>query len=614
MWFNQYPYINLTDLNLDFIYKSIRELRYQLENFININTIKYADPIQWNITTQYEANTVVIDANDGTAYLSTKPVPSGVALTNTDYWTPIFTLNLLSANQNITLRDDGSNVLSTFASVAGDWLIWNNTLYRVTRAINVNEAYVVGYNIERYTVELFIKDYINAIDVIIGDLNDLTTTDKTSVVNAINEVNLLSDLSKIYVCETRADVANVDAPTGAYIVALNAYAGDGVISHYVVTNGVADGYFNVSMTNGNCAELVHGDTIHAHQVGAFPNGADCCGAINAIVDNLSDVTVKFGAGRYTFDDRLWLNSNQTIEGVGDDTILYISQDPVLNHGEFIGIIGASNDIKVNVTLKNFAIDVYVIAPTDPTEDVNPIGVVYAKHVIIENVHVLRSNWRGMQFEGGALEDISVINCTIENVYQNAISFMHVSGGSIKNVLVKNLKVKGFNAIAGVLVTTSDAAVAANMDNIVFENVSIDGTASTVRPVYLLRANNVTLKDFYIRNCLNNTNNVQLQVVKNIIIENLNNDVGSVASGGSGVALVGGCENVILKDLLLEHFNVGIAISTTVGANSNVIISDAIITNAGLNGVNNTDAALVGKGVAIVSNKTNYNASSSFTII
>ena len=53
MWFNQYPYINLTDLNLDFIYKSLKELRYQLENFININTIKYADPIQWNITTQY---------------------------------------------------------------------------------------------------------------------------------------------------------------------------------------------------------------------------------------------------------------------------------------------------------------------------------------------------------------------------------------------------------------------------------------------------------------------------------------------------------------------------------------------------------------------------------
>lgn len=199
MWFNQYPYINLTDLNLDFIYKSLKELRYQLENFVNINTIKYANPIQWNITTQYEANTVVINANDGTAYLSVKPVPSGVAITNTDYWTPIFTLNLLSANQNITLRDDGSNVLATFASVEGDWLIWNNTLYKVSQPINVNEAYVVGYNLERFSVELFIKEYINdvesAINALVGDLDDLNTSDKTSVVNAINSV--LSDIETI---------------------------------------------------------------------------------------------------------------------------------------------------------------------------------------------------------------------------------------------------------------------------------------------------------------------------------------------------------------------------------------------------------------------------------
>lgn len=188
MFFNQYPYLNLNDLNLDYMLKTLKSLSEQLENFISLNTIKYAKPIQWNITKQYEANTVVIDANDGTAYLSVQAVPTSVAITNTDYWTPIFTLNLLSANQNITLRDDGANVLATFASVVDDWLIWNNTLYKVTRAIAVNEAYVVGYNLTRYSVELFIKDYIDAIIAKIGDLDDLDTTDKTSIVNAVNEV------------------------------------------------------------------------------------------------------------------------------------------------------------------------------------------------------------------------------------------------------------------------------------------------------------------------------------------------------------------------------------------------------------------------------------------
>ena len=196
-FFNLYPYKNIEDFNLDYILRTLKTLSETLNDFIKINTIKYANPIQWNITTQYEANTVVMDANSGIAYLSVAPVPSGVGITNTDYWIPIFTLNLLSANQNITLRDDGNGVLSTFSSVAGDWLVWGGVLYKVTQTINVNEAYVIGYNITRYTVELFISDYItsvtNYINTLIGDLNDLNTSDKTNVVNAIN--SLLSDVN-----------------------------------------------------------------------------------------------------------------------------------------------------------------------------------------------------------------------------------------------------------------------------------------------------------------------------------------------------------------------------------------------------------------------------------
>ena len=187
--FDQFPYTNFHELNLDWLLRMMKELNNTVENFVALNTIKYADPIQWNITTQYEANTVVIDPNTGTAYISSKPVPAGVLLTNTDYWSVIFTLDILSANRNLTLRDDGSNVLATFASAAGDWLLWNGTLYKVSQAINVNEAYVVGYNITRYTVELFIQDLKTYIINIIGDLNDLNTTDKSNIVAAINEVD-----------------------------------------------------------------------------------------------------------------------------------------------------------------------------------------------------------------------------------------------------------------------------------------------------------------------------------------------------------------------------------------------------------------------------------------
>ena len=87
-----WPYSNLHDLNLDWIIGVIRELETKITQFVALNTVKYANPLQWDITKQYETNTVVINPQDGTAYLSIQPVPSGVQITNTDYWTPIFTL------------------------------------------------------------------------------------------------------------------------------------------------------------------------------------------------------------------------------------------------------------------------------------------------------------------------------------------------------------------------------------------------------------------------------------------------------------------------------------------------------------------------------------------
>lgn len=64
----------------------------KLSELASLSVITYADPLQWDIASQYAQNTVVIDPQTGTAYLSTRPVPAGVQITNTDYWTPVFTL------------------------------------------------------------------------------------------------------------------------------------------------------------------------------------------------------------------------------------------------------------------------------------------------------------------------------------------------------------------------------------------------------------------------------------------------------------------------------------------------------------------------------------------
>ena len=91
-----FPFTNMHALNLDWLVQIVQQLQTELSQFVALNTIKYANPFQWNIASQYAQNTLVIDPQNGTAYLSVQPVPQGVQITNTDYWTPVFTL------QNVT--------------------------------------------------------------------------------------------------------------------------------------------------------------------------------------------------------------------------------------------------------------------------------------------------------------------------------------------------------------------------------------------------------------------------------------------------------------------------------------------------------------------------------
>lgn len=221
---NRYAYTDFHELNADWMIRTMMELINQVENFVSLNAIKYADPIQWNITKQYEKNTVIIDPLTGTAYISVQPVPMGVALTNTDYWTVVFDLGsfVVRAAKNFTNRYEADTTLTaTFASNQGDWLVWGDELYEVISNIVAGDQYVVNSNIKHITMEevcdalaqaiqnvdlkvgdlndlttsvttsvvLAINSVLNDLNLTIGDLNDLTTTDKSSVVNAINEVN-----------------------------------------------------------------------------------------------------------------------------------------------------------------------------------------------------------------------------------------------------------------------------------------------------------------------------------------------------------------------------------------------------------------------------------------
>lgn len=141
------PYTNFHDLNLDWIIEVLNEFNTKLTNFVSLATIKYADPIQWDITSQYEANTVVVDSK-GNAYLSLKPVPSGVSLDRTEFWTKIGNFDALWADvkKAITPYDEEHSPTATADRAVND-LVWvNGALVRVTRAMKAGDAYVPGSN------------------------------------------------------------------------------------------------------------------------------------------------------------------------------------------------------------------------------------------------------------------------------------------------------------------------------------------------------------------------------------------------------------------------------------------------------------------------------------
>ena len=197
--FERFPYTNFHDLNLTWILNELKTLEHTINEFVSINALKYADPIDWNITSQYEKNTIVIDPITGVAYISVQAVPSGVALTNTDYWTVVFNLGtfITKSALNFTDRVEAQTTLTaTFTSTPGDWLIWGDVLYKALSNIIPGDQYVVGSNIEHFTMADVYYQYLNTINnilTVIGDTNNLITSDTTDLVRAINSV--LTDLN-----------------------------------------------------------------------------------------------------------------------------------------------------------------------------------------------------------------------------------------------------------------------------------------------------------------------------------------------------------------------------------------------------------------------------------
>lgn len=178
--FENFPYANFHELNLDWILHELKELETEISNFVAINSVKYANPIIWNITSQYETNTVVLDSS-GNAYLSVQPVPAGVALDREEYWTKIGNFSALwdSVRSAITPYDEQHSKTASVDHKAGDWVWLENDLFLITKNMVAGDKYVEGSNCKKTNVhDLFTtldNTITNEVNTLSGDLQDEIT-------------------------------------------------------------------------------------------------------------------------------------------------------------------------------------------------------------------------------------------------------------------------------------------------------------------------------------------------------------------------------------------------------------------------------------------------------
>ena len=200
--FEHCPYTNFHDLNLDWIVKELEKLASDVQEFISINAIKYANPIKWDITSQYEKNTVVLD-KDGNAYLSVQPVPAGVSLDRTEYWTNIGNFSALweSVKKAITIIDEGASTTAS-ESRTPNTLVWvENNLLEVTKNMNAGDQYNTSSdgNCRLYTMQMLLNNLLEEIEnrktAIIDLENDLTEifNNKTSGLINVKEFGAAGD-------------------------------------------------------------------------------------------------------------------------------------------------------------------------------------------------------------------------------------------------------------------------------------------------------------------------------------------------------------------------------------------------------------------------------------
>jgi len=459
MFVNKYPYTDIHELNLDWLLGQMLQLRTDMKDFVNQNIIKYADPIQWDITTQYESNTVVIEPNSGNAYISSQPVPAGVAISNTDYWSVIGNFSVLyeSIKESIAAADDGSNINATEARTEGQLLWLNSKLYKVLSDISVGALYITsgtGQNLQEVTVEELLHDI---------------------------------ESKAIKYFDTVSDMISADLQEGELVKVKGYYTVNDQGAAFYTISTSSDGFSQV-LDNGLYANILIEDIMCPEQFGAYGDGVhDDVLAFNEAVKYASNIIAnnnyKFITPISSLVTQIFISipSNRKISGTGTITL------SANNYAGYV-ILGA---LAINETdVSNITIEGLTIIGDKDTHTGTTgqwgfgVGIFGAHDITVKNCKISKCWGDGIYIGRWETETLNPYNINITDniISENRRNNMSVVSG--EDVIISNNQIKkasGQSPQAGIDLEP-DNELDLIKDVIISDNIFEDNTALGVQTI------------------------------------------------------------------------------------------------------------------------------------
>lgn len=260
--------------DIGWLIEKLLSFETELNTAIDLKTIHYADPIQWDITTQYSPNTVVVDPKTGTAYMSKVPVPAGVLLTNTDYWVVIFNYQRIYDKIMSGVAFNDKDNLNASRDILVNDLVWfGGDLYRCTRDIAKGTTYIPGTNITPTTIADCLATYYGR-DRVAQVLNDTVNVSGDYTLNA---GDIAETASHVTIHSTLDMLLDADSNLTEHVAGGKTSEVGGKLTEHVTSSREidVDGDDTIhvdgvtSINRGGAVTEVYGSSVDKRVTGAF---------------------------------------------------------------------------------------------------------------------------------------------------------------------------------------------------------------------------------------------------------------------------------------------------------------------------------------------------------